>query len=252
MDQACYLGVAHGIEVPASLIILVSARRLWWGGGAGLTLPEGPRLLLLLPVRSTDPVTFEGGALYTNSTLGVVVLKGTWRGMGRQYGYLCKQQMTDFYNLAAEDTGRDYAQMADNAGSYYQNLPSYLQDLVQGMAETSGFTLERQKIIASLPDQIFFSGACSTLTVWGSYTGGGPLVIGRNMDWGQHFPRYMPYVVAVIFNPEGGPTSIVNVGFVGWIHFLTGMNSHGLLIYLNAGWLSDSQKHHRKKPLRFV
>jgi hypothetical protein len=206
--------------------VLVGCR----GGGSGSAGTSAD------PPLSADPVTLEGGTLYTTSGLRVAVLKGTWRGMGRQYGYLLKQRMTDFYNLAAGDTGRNYAQMVASTESYYQGLPSHLQDLVLGMAETSGISLERQKIVASLPDQLFFPGACSTLTAWGDYTGGRPLVIGRNMDFGRNFPLCMHYAIVAVFNPEGASASVANVDFVGGLHFTTVTNSRSGSLRCALSW----------------
>ena len=52
-----------------------------------------------------DPVrTFENGKLFKMSGNGnehfkVASLKGSWREMGRQYGYLLKGQMDEFYKI---------------------------------------------------------------------------------------------------------------------------------------------------------
>ena len=140
------------------------------GGGGSSTSPPS--------VASADPDIFERGTAHTSSGLRVAALTGTWHEMGRQYGSLFKQQMTDFYNFARGATGTDYNGMAATAEVFYESLPSYLQDLVQGMAETSGASLEQQRIVASLPYQLYFP-ACSILSAWGRL-------------YGRRAPRHRP------------------------------------------------------------
>jgi len=47
--------------------------------------------------------TFEGGHLYKSGKLNVLDLRGTYRQMGRQYGYLLKDQLNYLYRIAIEE-----------------------------------------------------------------------------------------------------------------------------------------------------
>jgi len=48
---------------------------------------------------------FEGGQLYKAGRINVVVMKGNFYQMGRQYGSLVKNEINEFYDLAAKQIG---------------------------------------------------------------------------------------------------------------------------------------------------
>ena len=48
---------------------------------------------------------FEGGKLYRAGKINVVVMKGNFYQMGRQYGALLKNEFKEFYETAVKDTG---------------------------------------------------------------------------------------------------------------------------------------------------
>jgi hypothetical protein len=112
------------------------------------------------------------------------------------------------------------------------------------MAETSGFSIEKQKIICFLPSLILLesraNSACSSMSAWGEYTGGKPLVIGRNMDYIDPFPLFKKFVAVVVYNPEGSQNSFADVNYAGSNCYTpTSMNNKGIYIDVHAGWFSD-------------
>ena len=75
--------------------------------------------------------------------------------MGRQYGYLLRNEMNEFYETVVTDYllgtyGIAYEDVRE-AAYYYnaQRLP-YVHELISGMAETLGWSLEKAIIISSL------------------------------------------------------------------------------------------------------
>jgi hypothetical protein len=193
---------------------------------------------------------FENGILYRTTGEGggaafhVLVLKGSWHEMGRQYGYLLRNEMNEFYETVVTDyllgiKGFAYEDLREAADFFYDRQFPYVHDLIAGMAETSGVTLEKAIIISSLVHLADLSPECSSLSAWGDYTGGGPLVVGRNWDIGGPYGGYKRFLSAVIYNPTGSSISVIDINFVGTISLQTGMNSKGIFLDLQNGQRSD-------------
>lgn len=202
---------------------------------------------------------FEGGTLYRTTgeggsgTFNVVVLNGDWRQMGRQYGALMKTQMSDFYDLATAylmtTKGGTYDDLRKLGQYYYDTQFFYARQLIDGMAETSGMSQEKQRIVASLMGGLF---GCSSMDAWGEYTGSGPLVVGRNWDTERGpFDGYGRFLTAVIYNPPSPQNGVVDINYVGSISMQTGMNSKGIFLDLQNGQVSDPLVYADRTPSAF-
>jgi hypothetical protein len=201
------------------------------------------------PSPTTPISTFENGKLYQalgsdNGNLYILSVKGSWREMGRQYGYLFKDLMGEFYQSAFPKLKMSYDKIKSMSEEIYKGRTAYLQEFITAMAETSGFSIEKQKIICFLPTMILLESrapaACSSMSAWGEYTGGKPLVIGRNWDYINPFPLFKKFVVVVVYNPKGSQNLLADVNYVGTTCFnLTSINNKGIYIDVNAGWFSD-------------
>ena len=193
------------------------------------------------------------GELYTTpgGTYPVVVLRGDWYEMGRQYGGLLADDLRRFHDeitadVEARGTGR--AAQAATALEIYNGYSPNLRLLLGGLAETSGLT--HSQVLALNAGMILLTqaalggeppAACSGIAAWGKYTPDGGLVFGRNWDIEREpMLPYMKYLAAVVFNPEEG-ASFVNVHPLGNVYLETGLNSHGVLIELNNAEYSDPE-----------
>ena len=189
--------------------------------------------------------TFEGGKLYRAGQINVLELHGTFRQMGRQYGQLLKDQLQAFYREAIEAriiqkgtaTAEELSVMAHKVFDFY---PKRFKDLFQGMAETSGLDLEKHIrlnwacgfILEAPPAQ------CSAMAAWGEYTGGKPLVFGRNWDLPRAlFKDFLKFFTVVVFNPEDG-NPVADINFPGSLMLQTAMNKEGLFLEFNNGLFS--------------
>lgn len=100
--------------------------------------------------------------------------------------------------------------------------PKYLRNLYLHGAHDIGHALQDLALVG-----------CSSLALWGSRTGDGKLLLGRNFDFyaGDDFARNK--VVSFIHPTSGHP--FMTVTWPGMIGVVSGMNKQGLTITMNAG-----------------
>lgn len=192
--------------------------------------------------------SFEGGTLLTTTgeggsgTFDVLVLNGDWRQMGRQYGYLTRAKLADFYNSSTEylqSKGATQQQISNAAEIFYQSKMDYVKELITGMAETSGMSLEQQKITCAAGVMIVLM-SCSSMDAWGDYTGGGQLVAGRNWDIGAYMNAFGRFMTVTVYNPTDSSIPVADINYLGWFQFQSAMNKSGIFLDLQNGSLSDS------------
>ena len=194
---------------------------------------------------SSHPVSsFEGGSLYKSGMLNVLDLRGTYRQMGRQYGYLLKDQLNHLYRIAIEEyfigkKGLSYETLKNTATALFNLYPKRFKDIIYGMAETSGLSIEKHIALNGLELYGTISG-CSGIASWKDYTAGGPLIFGRNYDWFDSYREFAKYLTVTVLNTDSGiPCAIVT--FAGVIYATTGINKEGLFLELNNGLPSGGE-----------
>ncbi len=190
--------------------------------------------------------SYENAKLYlsANQKFYITELHGSFRQMGKQYGSLMKEQIKKFYDDAVssylmQEKKIKYDDIKTAANSYYLTLPQMYKDYVDGIGESGGLNKEQTNIVAALPIFLAMSG-CSSLSAWDEYTGGGPLVVGRNWDLPAHMTRFLKYLTVVVFNPDGSGNSIANIDFAGSFFYQTAMNNKGIFLELQNGQGSDT------------
>jgi hypothetical protein len=184
---------------------------------------------------------YEGGALFKAGPVNILRLRGTHYQMGRQYGMLLKNELNALYALATaqyNSIGYTNPRMQQIANAYYANFPEKYREVIAGMAETSGLGLEKQILVNGIeiiPKINSIVPHCTGLVAWGDYTGGAPLIFGRNNDDHPFFRNFGGYTVIAVFNPTDGgiPTAIVN--YAGVIYAPTGLNRYGIFMEINSG-----------------
>lgn len=181
---------------------------------------------------------FEEGKLYRNGKINVLVLQGSYRQMGRQYGRLLSKEIKALYKNAVVDyfqkqKGLSSDSMKKAAISLYHLYPQRFKDIITGMAETSGLSLDEQIMLNALEYYGSMSG-CSGIIAWKAYTNNRPLIVGRNYDWFDKYTEFAQNLTLTIFNPDSGISNAI-ITFAGVIYATTGMNSAGIFLELNNG-----------------
>ncbi|MCG6537029.1 MAG: C45 family autoproteolytic acyltransferase/hydrolase, partial [Syntrophales bacterium LBB04] len=182
--------------------------------------------------------SFEGGMLYRSGKINVLALHGSYRQMGRQYGYLLSGALKSVYKNAVvgyfqKHKGLSADEMKKTAISLYRFYPQRFKDILIGMAETPGLSLEEQIMVNAIELYGSMSG-CSGIIAWGEYTNHQPLVAGRNYDWFEKYAEFAQNLTVTVFNPDSGiPHAIIT--FAGVIYATTGLNAEGIFLQLNNG-----------------
>ena len=188
---------------------------------------------------------FEGGKLFKAGAVSVLVLKGNYRQMGRQYGALVKDDLKAMDNTIVEvflnnpDEKRRMTgdELNTIAWALFDRYPRRYKEILYGMAETSGLMLNQILLVNALEwfpkiNKLSY-GKCSGIAVWGPYTKG-PVIFGRNDD---DDPAYLAFArpVVAVFKPNDGSIPAALINYPGVIYNATGMNADGLFMELNAG-----------------
>ena len=199
--------------------------------------------------------TSGNGTRYEAGSYHVVVLSGTYREMGRQYGALMKDELrAEYAMLRSHFTASGYteAEIGELARKATTLQAKRMKEIRAGIAETSGLTVEEIDILyegvpvffSTINEKAFFSTAggkagCSFLAVWGNYTPDGSVVLSRNWDHNDAFLIFKPYYTLAVYNPTDGSNSVATFGPVGLLPE-TLMNSAGLFIAEDNGESSGS------------
>ncbi len=187
--------------------------------------------------------TFEQGAKASKNNIGVVNLRGTWHEMGRQYGMLMKKELNDVHQFIQNliNTGTVNAKMAAAVVDIEERQTPYrILQFMRGASETSGLTLRQLQEVNAV-ERISGLPQCSAAFCWGDYAAG-PLVIGRNYDYGSVFSRLKDDVAVTVYHPSDGSLAVATIGYVGEIYAVNGFNEKGIFLELNNGSPSYKEK----------
>lgn len=132
-----------------------------------------------------------------------------------------KTQIEQFYDelTDAYPAGKDDQLQAELVKGFAL-YPQRIQDIFEGMADTSGMVIEQLMVLdhsTALP-LLPILPKCSCVIAWGDYTGGGPLVFGRSYDYAEETKDFNDTLTVLVLNPDDGSRStaaIVNAGAVG-------------------------------------
>ncbi len=189
------------------------------------------------------------GALHRAGRVDVLYLRGSFREMGRQYGALQREKLRAFHadmiKLFVEQRAIPPARLRNYARALFESYPQRLREILAGMSETSGLTLDEHLVINAFEHFLFHQGlvqngegACSAIAAWGPCAPDGLLVFGRNYDFGIDVGEFKKYVSVAVFDPEGSGIPTALITFTGTLNATTQMNGAGIFLELNNGGVS--------------
>ncbi|MDO9324446.1 MAG: C45 family peptidase, partial [Methanoregula sp.] len=229
------------------LIAVLITLCLLTGTAAAITLPQ----VVSFPqsaVTGVKPVaTFEGGQRFAAGDYPVIVLSGSYRQMGRQYGSLMKNELNEEYTFLLDTLAkRGYTreQVRETGRDITAFYPQRIKELFNGMSETSGLTPDDIAVlyygaIFQLMATPPVPASCSYLAAWGNYTTDGSVIVSRNWDLDDTVLPYTKWYVLAVYRPTDGSNSIATWSPAG-MRPETFMNSKGLFIADDNSGLGDA------------
>lgn len=185
--------------------------------------------------------SFEKGSKTRKGIINIIDLHGTWREMGRQYGALMSVELRDMYERGvikklSSDMGLEIEDMRERSKKFFANYPFKFKEVIRGMAETSGLTLDQLLLVNAMELIMGESGFshCTGIAVWGDYVSGS-LVYGRNYDYYPWFRGFSENLVIAVYHPADGSLSAATISYAGEIYAVNGMNEKGIFLELNNG-----------------
>jgi len=180
--------------------------------------------------------SFEGGHRLQVGDYPVIVLSGTYRQMGRQYGALMKAELNEEYRfISSAYVKRGYSNEQLRADGREASVlyPKRLKEVFSGMAETSGLT--QDEVLVLYNGLVIYlmvppaDASCSYLSAWGNYTKDGSVIASRNWDLDDVALPFNKWNVLVVYRPSDGSNGVATFGPAG-VRSETVMNSEGLFI----------------------
>ncbi|MCR5731944.1 MAG: C45 family peptidase [Sphaerochaetaceae bacterium] len=178
----------------------------------------------------------------------VVDLYGSWHEMGRQYGYLMKEELEDvnaFVQRIANVSEANEAKAKSMAKQQESQLPYRVLEFMKGAEETSGLTFDELQRVNAV-ERIGGLPQCSVAIAWGDYAAD-ELVLGRNYDYSKVFSELFDDVAVTIYHPSDGALATATIGYTGEIYAVNAINEKGLFLELNNGKPSANIKSPNKR-----
>ena len=98
--------------------------------------------------------TFENGTRYEKNGLVITVLQGNYREMGRQYGALYRNELTQIDTIMktqfVSTPGITVAGMEQKGSNIFDAYPQRYKEIMYGMAETSNLSLADLQMINAM------------------------------------------------------------------------------------------------------
>ena len=181
-------------------------------------------------VTTRDAVRYDAG-------LPVVYLSGTPYEIGYQHGAILRDKVREHYAnvFAYLDTmprvrvlprwqvNWELDEIWDDLVPY---MPADYLEEMRGLSDASGVSLMAIHRAHAIPDA--FPTQCSNGAFWGNATMGGQFLQFRNLDWSRKLGVHN-YACVFVVSPKG-KHSFVNLGFIGFIGTLSGMNDRGIAV----------------------
>ncbi|MEW6658132.1 MAG: C45 family peptidase [Thermodesulfobacteriota bacterium] len=122
-----------------------------------------------------------------------------------------------------------YALLLFLARRFWSQIPTPLQEEMQGVAAGAGVGLGTVLLINVLDDLANNSPRCSALAAGGPYTGDGTFLLGRNLDYPLFTEVMVKYQTLFLLEPAQG-LPLASLAWPGYVGVCTGMNRAGVAL----------------------
>jgi hypothetical protein len=199
---------------------------------------------------STKPVAeFEGGMLYKKGPVDLVVLSGTYRQMGRQYGGLLSGKIKEFHALLENSYVKKGIFTPEQIRNFISKpsllgYPKRYSEFLAGVSDTTGLSMDGVVMVNENISLMLFSrriatgsaNSCTSMSVWDKYTKDSGTITARDFDFPVFYREFAKkFTVITILKPSDGSNFVSGIGFAGSISFTDSMNNRGIYTQSNNG-----------------
>ena len=161
------------------------------------------------------------GQRYHYGKITLLNLHGTYCNMGHEYGYLEKHNLQKFYQqlhyLLVVQKKYDYKTLLVLANKVYQHYPERYKNLLKGMSQTSGLSLQQHIFLNAFEYVLyckrFKQPGCAAIAVWDHYTKNSKLLFGRNYDYFSGYPQFKRLLTVAVFHPKHIHSAVAMITF---------------------------------------
>ena len=165
-----------------------------------------------------------------DTTVPLVVVRGTPYEMGYHLGHAMKTEITRFVPAVLDGITKQLGVEQATLVEVWSRSAAYADDRVEqelaGLADGSGLSLHSLQAAHSVP--LLMPYSCSSIAAWGNATEDGHLYQTRNLDWSMEVGAH-EFPVVVVYIPDQGIPHVVPT-FAGIIGAHTGMNAKGIAL----------------------
>ena len=205
--------------------------------------------LVILPVFvSTGSIVEKIGD--PPNPITVIYLKGSPYEMGFIQGRTLKNDIRALYDSLLTAVSR-YGSLTLLDIAYKQlepYIPQAYKDEMQGLADGAGVDLQKVHRVHAIPDVSEMD--CSFFAAWGKATVDGNLYQIRALDYATHW-HLQEHPAVLVCEPDSG-RRFVNVGWVGFIGVVSGMNADGLAVSEIGESFDKAHQTMAAEPMPFV
>jgi hypothetical protein len=182
----------------------------------------------------------------------VLYLHGTPYEMGYAHGRLAKQEVAhlcqDVVATMVAGAGITMEQV-DQAWATMEPFvpPAYLEEM-KGLADGAGIPLQAVQRMHAVPDLSEYH--CTFFAAWGGATGNGHLIQIRALDY-ETEAHIQDHPALLVYRPDKGQP-FVNVGWLGFIGLVTGMNAAHVAMSEIGDSFGEAHETLAGEPMPFV
>ena len=159
----------------------------------------------------------------------VVYLKGTYHEMGVQYGQQAAGAIKDLVTKLDSVTaamGITQEKIMQAYGAMEPFIPQKYKDEMAGLAEGSGIPLEKIHMLHAIPDLSEYH--CTFFVAWDKATKDHDLYQIRALDYAMN-AHFQDHPALIVYKPDSAK-AFVNVGWLGFIGVVSGMNADQIAV----------------------
>ena len=159
----------------------------------------------------------------------IVYLKGTYHEMGVQYGKQAAGAINDLVSKLDSVTaamGIPQKKIMQAYAAMEPFIPQKYKDEMAGLAEGSGIPLEKIHMLHAIPDLSEYH--CTFFVAWDKATKDHDLYQIRALDYAMN-AHFQDHPALIVYKPDSA-NAFVNVGWLGFIGVVSGMNADQIAV----------------------